>query len=70
MNYAFAFFSLLVGFTPLVTMNAAHHMLTFACASPGSNKQVWLVEKCHLANKKKHSILLGHRVKHVAVRSS
>lgn len=53
MNYAFAFFSLLVGFTPLVTMNAAHHMLTFACASPGSNKQVWLVEKCHLANKKK-----------------
>lgn len=31
----------LVGFTPLVAMNAAHHMLTFACASPGSNKQVW-----------------------------
>lgn len=24
-------------------MNAAHHMLTFACANPGSNKQVWLV---------------------------
>ncbi len=24
-------------------MNAAHHMLTFACANPGSNKQIWLV---------------------------
>jgi hypothetical protein len=24
-------------------MNAAHHMLTFACANPGSNKQIWFV---------------------------
>ncbi len=24
-------------------MNAAHHMLTFACAKPGSNKRFWLV---------------------------
>jgi hypothetical protein len=24
-------------------MNAAHHMLTFACANPGSNKQTWFV---------------------------
>lgn len=32
----------IVGFTPLITMNSAHHMLTFACANPGSNKQVWI----------------------------
>jgi hypothetical protein len=25
-------------------MNAAHHMLTFACAKPGSNKQIWFVD--------------------------
>jgi hypothetical protein len=31
----------IVGYTPLITMNAAHHMLTFACANPGSNKQIW-----------------------------
>ncbi|CAF1152901.1 unnamed protein product [Rotaria sordida] len=31
----------LVGYSPLINMNAAHHMLTFACANPGSNKQIW-----------------------------
>lgn len=28
-------------------MNSAHHMLTFACANPGSNKQLWLVFFLH-----------------------
>ncbi|CAF4931453.1 unnamed protein product, partial [Rotaria sp. Silwood1] len=31
----------IVGYSPLINMNAAHHMLTFACANPGSNKQIW-----------------------------
>lgn len=33
----------LVGYTPLIHMNAAHHMLTFACAAPGSDRQTWFV---------------------------
>lgn len=32
----------IVGFTPLINMNAAHHMLTFACANPGSTRTTWI----------------------------
>lgn len=54
----------LVGYTPLITMNSAHHMLTFACANPGSNKQIWLEFFSFVCVIEMNS-LLGHRVKHV-----
>ncbi|UJR29117.1 hypothetical protein I4U23_010331 [Adineta vaga] len=31
----------IVGYSPLVDMNSAHHMLTYACEKPGSKKQFW-----------------------------
>ncbi|CAF0855130.1 unnamed protein product [Adineta ricciae] len=31
----------IIGYTPLVDMNTAHHMLTYACEKPGRNKPYW-----------------------------
>ncbi|CAF1192501.1 unnamed protein product [Adineta steineri] len=31
----------IVGYSPLTNMNSVHHMLTYACAKPGTNKQFW-----------------------------
>jgi len=31
----------LVGYSPLVNMNSAHHMLTYACERPSSNEPYW-----------------------------
>lgn len=36
----------LVAFTPLVDMNTAHHMLTYACATPAFDKPTWFVLVC------------------------
>ncbi len=33
----------LVGYSPLVSMNSAHHMLTYACEKPGSSEPFWFV---------------------------
>jgi hypothetical protein len=32
-----------VGFSPLINMNSAHHMLTYACTTPGRNEPFWFV---------------------------
>ncbi|CAF4056558.1 unnamed protein product [Adineta steineri] len=32
----------IVGYSPLTEMNTVHHMLTYACASPGSDKAFWI----------------------------
>ena len=34
-----------VGYSPLVTMDSAHHMLTYACDTPGSDKPFWFVDR-------------------------
>ncbi|CAF4387663.1 unnamed protein product [Rotaria socialis] len=31
----------IVGYLPLINMNSAHHMLTYACAEPGSGDKFW-----------------------------
>ncbi|CAF0866492.1 unnamed protein product [Rotaria sp. Silwood1] len=31
----------IVGYSPLINMNSAHHMLTYACSQPGSDKPFW-----------------------------
>jgi hypothetical protein len=33
----------LVGYSPLVHMNSAHHMLTYACGNPAANQPFWFV---------------------------
>ncbi|CAF4472210.1 unnamed protein product [Rotaria magnacalcarata] len=33
----------IVGYLPLINMNSAHHMLTYACAQPASGDKFWLV---------------------------
>jgi peptidylglycine monooxygenase len=32
----------IVGYSPMIDMNAAHHMLTHACTTAGSDQQTWL----------------------------
>jgi hypothetical protein len=32
-----------VGYSPLVNMNSAHHMLTYACGTPASQSPFWFV---------------------------
>ena len=34
----------LVGYSPLVNMNSAHHMLTYPCERPSSNEPYWWVD--------------------------
>lgn len=50
-----------VGYSPLVTMDSAHHMLTYACDTPGSDKPFWFVdwELCHFAHISFRIDLLG-----------
>ncbi|CAF3800134.1 unnamed protein product [Rotaria sordida] len=31
----------IVGYSPLINMNSAHHMLSYACSEPGSDKPFW-----------------------------